>query len=509
MGKKVDIAEVSDLSDDLSSAVSDIQSQLDSIMSNIDQISSMDSFSGQAATQAKGYFNDLHKTVLESFSNLFTDLESQLKQHLDSFQSQVDNSASAIVQSDYLNENKMDIDDEYENLNSERQSINRTLNDVADISSVAAPVFSSVTNDKNEAVETIFDLEEDLVSFTSEGSQHDSQTKDLLHHIEVTINRANTQSGTARFTDYQSSSTSVGLLALKDYNADKREAEINRAREVKNNIINDLGETAQTILNNAYTQLENGEIDNDQYNMIVSVLNRTKENLSEEELNEEVPQSFVKYLNDNRGLIARDLGVPIGASMLEYKGTVKLGTLIQKFRATPGPAGPNSFRMVNSKSATISKPFFKHDGFARKSGRAIGRGFIAFGFGYGMGVDLRNGKTVGEATTHNTVATGLGWGTTAAAVKGLKVGTAFLIGANPASWAAVGIAAAGTAIGVGVTMGFNYMYDNNILGIQDGLDWAGQQIDKGWNNLKGWASDAADSVGNAVTGALDFINPFS
>ncbi|GAB3799624.1 T7SS effector LXG polymorphic toxin [Virgibacillus kimchii] len=250
MGKKVDIAEVSDLSDDLSSAVSDIQSQLDSIKSNIDQINSMDSFSGQAATEAKGYFNDLHKTVLESFSNLFTDLESQLKQHLDSFQSQVDNSASAIVESDYLNENKLDIDDEYENINAERQSINRTLNNVADISSVAAPVFSSVTNDKNEAVETIFDLEEDFSSFSSEGSQGDSQTKDLLHQIEVTINRANTQSGNARFTDYQHTSTSIGLGALRAYSDNSRQEEIEN-----------LNDDERAIIAQAEEDYENGKID--------------------------------------------------------------------------------------------------------------------------------------------------------------------------------------------------------------------------------------------------------
>ncbi|GAB3799647.1 T7SS effector LXG polymorphic toxin [Virgibacillus kimchii] len=263
MGKKVDIAEVSDLSDDLSSAVSDIQSQLDSIKSNIDQINSMDSFSGQAATEAKGYFNDLHKTVLESFSNLFTDLESQLKQHLDSFQSQVDNSASAIVESDYLNENKMDIDDAYENINAERQSINQTLNDVADISSVAAPVFSSVSNDKNETVETIFDLEETFSSFTSEGSQHDSQIKDLLNHIEVTINRANTQSGTARFTDYQSSSINVGLSALRGYIV------TNQKDDIQN-----LSDKEKAILAKAGEDYKNGNIDLSTFIAITVALNQ-------------------------------------------------------------------------------------------------------------------------------------------------------------------------------------------------------------------------------------------
>lgn len=56
--------------------------------------------------------------------------------------------------------------------------------------------------------------------------------------------------------------------------------------------------------------------------------------------------------------------------MLEHEGTNKLGALIQGVRATPGPAEANSFNMVNQKSASAARPFFKADGFARKAGSA-------------------------------------------------------------------------------------------------------------------------------------------
>ncbi|QKY69795.1 hypothetical protein [Lentibacillus sp. CBA3610] len=97
---------------------------------------------------------------------------------------------------------------------------------------------------------------------------------------------------------------------MKGYNADKREAELEKAREAKDSAIKDLNEPSQVILNRAYTSLQNGEIDNDRYYQILSVLNKTKGNLSEEELNEEVPEGFVDYLND-RTQIARDLGVQL------------------------------------------------------------------------------------------------------------------------------------------------------------------------------------------------------
>src|SRR5699024_11341129 len=113
----------------------------------------------------------------------------------------------------------------------------------------------------------------------------------------------------------------------------------------------------------------------------------------------------------------------------------KTGSLVHAFKAIQGPTGPKSFKMVNPTSARAATPIFKADSYVRTAGKAIGKGFIGLGFGVG-------------ATT----------GTTA----GLTVAAAVL-GFHPVGWAAIGIATAGAAVGVGATMGFNYLYDNNIL----------------------------------------------
>src|SRR5690625_181087 len=130
-------------------------------------------------------------------------------------------------------------------------------------------------------------------------------------------------------------------VVSKYYNFYPEEEEVEKAREAKDSAIKDLNEPSQAILNQAYTKLKNGEIDSDKYYDVLSVLKKSNGDLSEEELNEEVPEGFVEYLNENRADIARDLGVPIGASMMEHKGTAKFGALIQRFKAIPGPAGPN------------------------------------------------------------------------------------------------------------------------------------------------------------------------
>ncbi|MEI3597586.1 MULTISPECIES: T7SS effector LXG polymorphic toxin [unclassified Oceanobacillus] len=296
MGKKVDITEVSDLSSDVSSATADITTQLERIKSNIEQITTMDSFSGEAANQAKSYFTDLHQTVLKSFNQLFTDLDTQLKQNLQSFQSNVDSSVNTIIESNYLNETKMDVDDEFQNISLEHQSINRTIANVADITSIAAPVFSSLTNHNNRVVETIFDLEEDFTSFTSERSNRDSQIKDLLHHIEVTINRVNTQNGNARFTDYQSSSTNVGLAVLRGY------ADTNKQEE-----INNLNDDERAIIAKAEKDYENGDIDWLTYDSIISgviatgtqfIRNAATSKLTES-TSQEIARSVTHWLQSN------------------------------------------------------------------------------------------------------------------------------------------------------------------------------------------------------------------
>ncbi|HLQ97666.1 MAG TPA: T7SS effector LXG polymorphic toxin, partial [Candidatus Dormibacteraeota bacterium] len=141
----------------------------------------------RANDSAKGYFNEFHLTVMESFEELFTDLDNNVKQHIEAFQSNVDSSESAIIESDYLTDHKNDIDIEYQNLKNMHRTIEKTIDEVSDISSAIAPTTHSITNDNREVVKTIDELEENLTSFTKEGKSHDSQTKELLNYIEVTM----------------------------------------------------------------------------------------------------------------------------------------------------------------------------------------------------------------------------------------------------------------------------------------------------------------------------------
>ena len=144
-----------------------------------------------------------------------------------------------------------------------------------------------------------------------------------------------------------------------------------------------------------------------------------------------------------------------------------------------------------------------------------GRALTGIGFGLGMFDDIaNNSKSVGQATVHNGLSTGLSWGAGA----GTAAIGAFLV-SNPVGWAAAGIAAASFAASYVVNLGFEAAYKSNFLGLQDGLDAAGDWLDntgksvgkavsKGIDSAKNWAKDTADGVGDAISGGISALNPF-
>src|SRR5699024_12755965 len=84
---------------------------------------------------------------------------------------------------------KKEIDITQKKLNNMHNKITKTIDLVSDISRVSATSTDSITNDHREVVKKIYKLEEHITSFTKEGKSHDSQTKELLNYIEVTMNK--------------------------------------------------------------------------------------------------------------------------------------------------------------------------------------------------------------------------------------------------------------------------------------------------------------------------------
>lgn len=216
MAHKVNISEVISLSDKTKKASSEVSTDLELTKSNVGLLNEMDSFSGRAAKSAKNYLNEFHLSVLGSFDTLFTSIDLHLQDHIETFHGSVDSSESAIIQSEYLESVKQDLEIEYENLEGTNRSVKRAIEKVTDIAPVTTPTFSEIVNSYRETTKFIDEVDKDLNSFTKKGKSDNSKTKDLIEKIEVVMRKANATKGEDRFTDYKHGTQEPDIVALNN-----------------------------------------------------------------------------------------------------------------------------------------------------------------------------------------------------------------------------------------------------------------------------------------------------
>lgn len=321
MGDKVDMSEVFRLSDDLKVASSEIDSILERVKKDIEQIIAIESFSGKAAKQAKHYFGDFHLTIIDVYQRLFLDVKNYLGNHIDLFVSEVDSNKSTKIEKNHLQDINMDVNEQYEKINFEHQSINRTISNVGDISSTTTPDFSFVENDQRRLKKEIKNLEEKFALFTTEGKQHDLQMKELLHHIDVTINNFDKKKDQGHFEGHTFSIAYVGLPVLKDY--------VNNSSEEKKKLEN-LDRGSKVIINKAKEDYEQGIISMETYDSILqgvistgtAFLRNAATSKLTEEISKPIAESINKWVKDNTSIFI-DRGLvtvgPYGTQALQYE----------------------------------------------------------------------------------------------------------------------------------------------------------------------------------------------
>ncbi|HEF0933358.1 TPA: transposase, partial [Staphylococcus aureus] len=183
--------------------------------------------------------------------------------------------------------------------------------------------------------------------------------------------------------------------------------------------------------------------------------------------------------------IKRDIGLDITSTLLEQGGinASKFGVFINTAGGVKGPAGPNSFVEVKRTSGNV---FIENGSKFAKGGKYLGKGVAGVGFGIGMYDDLANDdKTFGEALSHNGM-------TLAAGSAGTAVGAGlatFVLGSNPVGW----VILAGLAMSTVFALGTDLIYQNNIFGLKDKVDWVGHKIDNSIDVVKKTTEKSMDS----------------
>ncbi|MGV3094248.1 hypothetical protein [Streptococcus pluranimalium] len=207
-------------------------------------------------------------------------------------------------------------------------------------------------------------------------------------------------------------------------------------------------------------------------------------------------------------------------------GIQRLGGLITVIEGIKGPATTaadgtsTAFVMLDDVANGAGQALVSHGSNITSVGKGVGGVLTGLGFGLGMYNDIvNNDKTVGQALVHNGLSLGVSWGVGTGVSAGLTSMAASVLGSNPVGWTVVGIAAASFGVAWGASRLFDLAYENNFLGLQDGLDTAGELLDeagrsvgqalsKGIEDTKNWASDMSDSIGNAFSDGWSTINPF-
>lgn len=510
--QRVDISEVIELSEDLNTAATDLQTNLNRVANNIDEFTAMSSFSGKTAEEAKSYFIEFHQTLIKSFEILFMELEEQLKKHVRTFKYSVDKSESAMIDMNYLMETEESVIKVYDNLNLEQEAITETILSVSDISGAVRPSTWYVERDQTSVMKVITDLESDFESYTSSSRPEFTQIQKMLHHMEIAIKNAGAVSGSARFTNFAGNSKSAGLPVLKEYNDERYNEIMDKAKDAKEAALKGVKYSAsKDVIDMAYKELADGEIDEETFYAILSSVKKADGIKNKNQLMDMDHKVFIEYLEERKML---EDYIASNRSFAEYvkNNLPKIGYdlthgALAIFAERLGLTMTDVAKYLGSQPVPVTKAsedLLDKAGQILKYGKVVGRFFTVAGFAYGMYDDGANkGKTIGEALAHNLAS--LGTGSAVVIIGGLVV-------SSPISWGAALVAGAG----VGATVAFEYMYHNNIFKLQDKVDWVGQkvdwvgeQLDNGFKTINRWTNDAADAVGEAITGAFDWINPFS
>ncbi len=202
MNLKADMQEAIALSDKVSTAQDKVVTEFNEVSSGIDDIINMDEFSGQAAVSAKGYFENVHQTTVLAFQQLMIEIDKNLKNHINTFHSDVDTSERARVFKHYLEEVKEEIETPFKSLVETNEEVVRTIDDVADIVSVTKPNISLPQSDKDSIVELIEELIANLGTYTTISND---RVKEMIHHVKTLMKEIQSYKGEERFKNVDKS----------------------------------------------------------------------------------------------------------------------------------------------------------------------------------------------------------------------------------------------------------------------------------------------------------------
>jgi predicted ribonuclease toxin of YeeF-YezG toxin-antitoxin module len=496
--------------------------QLSTLQQKVRNFNNMeDALKGKTGKAIRSFYNEIHTPFLTFLLQSMEDYKGRLEDMKNDVQSFESSHQGFISESFLRDELTLGLDNAKLKAGIVTDKANQTLSSVADIVSVKninQSDFEARIDKGNRQIATVVNNLNDLDSKHAaklEETQSDLQT--LKKYLsEMTTGLSN---GAISISDFDASSLqdidAYQSVIHKSYGNKNGDIEVTEENvehlpmaaiaAARRKAEKGMDEGIKVLMNQAYKDLEQGKITPKKYHAILSTANKKNGELTKE-ADKENTETFIEYTNKNWDKITQDISKDALANAIEQLGiqTEKIGEFARDSLYLNAKLGLEGSRAVQYK-ANSARTWTKYGRNITSTGKFLGMyGVPIASAGYGVYEDVaKKGKTGGEAITHNSASF-------LAGAAGSYLGTAALglVVSNPGGWAI------GAAIGGGVLLsnGFNYLYDNNIWGIQDGLDKAGEKLDQAWDAAVDHVDKTVDSfkeIGEGIKGGIASLNPIN
>lgn len=404
-----------------------------------------------------------------------------MKEAIDSYES----NESGYISQAYLETDVVEGFDKVETqvteLTSDANSIIASVDDLVAIPEIDE---SKVIEDVQDGKKKVADIVEELNILDEFEASQLKQTQDDIQTMRtfLTDMESKFESGALSIADYDAQSLQDidAYKTIKDsftnesqetisaaYGEDIDEMPMSEIKKGRDQVLGQLTESGKQKVNDAYTKLENGEIDRATYANILQ--EQLAVGIDQGSVDEDFFTNLLHYLDENKGDIGQGVALDVVDSTLQQTGYALLRQRVNEVveKGIKGPEGKGSFYMIDEKTANRSNTFGKIGQGLKTTSRFLGPALSGVGLYMGYQGDIEDGKTAGEAVAYT--------GTSFLA----GVGGAALMGAafsNPVGLAAVGATAAVIAAGTVTSLAFDWAYDN-VEWVENSVDWVGKQLD--------------------------------
>lgn len=176
MGLKIDMSEVHNMRSAIDSSLNSVNSKTSQLSSSMSKLIGTEGFEGKAATSVKNYTNSFHIKNIQKIKDINTKYKEDIQKSINKFESEVDNSQSAILDEDRIQEYKKEIGNSLKVIIRASNEANKAISKVNDLTTAKSIKTDKLTNDMSLFNKQISNTLERLNAFDK--SSNDSQNTD-------------------------------------------------------------------------------------------------------------------------------------------------------------------------------------------------------------------------------------------------------------------------------------------------------------------------------------------